>query len=385
MDVPDPPDETPAPTPGPTALEPFPSPAPPGARFPELVATPGGGVVLTWMRGTEDGAALEAAVLEGDAFGAARTIVEHPDLMVNWADGGSVAIAATHWTAWWLQRAPGGYHAYVARSDDGEAWSDGVRLHDHDGRGEHGFVVALPDDDGATVFAWLDGRAWADDATPDETMLLTRSMDAAGTLGPETALDERGCDCCPTSGTVTDDGAVLAYRDRTVDEVRDMAVVTHDGEGWSEPVVPVEDGWTIDGCPVNGPSIVSNGPSTLLTWLTAADDQPRVQAVRLNADGAADGPAFIVASGRSVIGRVDSLLRDDGGALITWVARDGSDSLLRARWLLPDDTLGDPFDVSPLPPGSGTGTPRILDTPEGILVAWTAPTDPATVELGLIR
>jgi hypothetical protein len=45
-------------------------------------------------------------------------------------------------------------------------------------------------------------------------------------LTDDLLLDDMTCTCCQTSAAVTGDGTVLlAYRDRTVDEVRDISVV----------------------------------------------------------------------------------------------------------------------------------------------------------------
>lgn len=380
------PEPTPEPTPAPTLLEALVSPAPAGARFPSLVPT-ADAVLLTWLRSTETGAALEFATLQNDgSFSAPATVVDHPDLLVNWADGGSIAAGDDHWVAYWLQRVSGGYHAFVARSEDeGDTWTTPVRLHDDDSASEHGFVVALPQSDGTTPIAWLDGRAWADDEVPDETALMVRTMDASGALGPESVIDARGCDCCPTDGVATGDRTLVAYRDRTEDEIRDIAVVAYRDGVWGDPVIPVADGWEINGCPVNGPSIVANASGALLTWLTAADSSSRVQAVRLAPDGSAAAAPVLIAGTDDVIGRVDSLLREDGSALVTWVERDGGANRLWARWMYPNDTLDAAFDVAPLPPGSGTGSPQILEASIGIVVAWTEPTTPATLGLGLLR
>ena len=40
------------------------------------------------------------------------------------------------------------------------------------------------------------------------------------------------------------------------------------------------DGWHMEGCPVNGPSIAADGDDVVLGWFTAANDEPRVQLAR---------------------------------------------------------------------------------------------------------
>src|SRR3546814_14692010 len=51
----------------------------------------------------------------------------------------------------------------------------------------------------------------------------------------ETTLDTMTCDCCQSEIAMTSQGPVLAYRDRTAGEVRDIVVVRKQAEGWSAP------------------------------------------------------------------------------------------------------------------------------------------------------
>ena len=115
-------------------------------------------------------------------------------------------------------------------------------LHDDGTKSEHGFVSLLPWKDG--FFAtWLDGRNTAgghhghDGHGSGGAMTLRGAfIGVNGTISQDTQLDERICDCCQTAAALLPDGIIVAYRDRTKDEIRDISVVKYtEGLGWSTP------------------------------------------------------------------------------------------------------------------------------------------------------
>ena len=78
----------------------------------------------------------------------------------------------------------------------------------------------------------------------------------------------------------TRDGEILAaYRDRTEDEIRDIAVARLTKDGWQPPVRVHDDGWELAGCPVNGPAISTHEDRVAVAWFTGADDVAAVQPV----------------------------------------------------------------------------------------------------------
>ena len=57
-----------------------------------------------------------------------------------------------------------------------------------------------------------------------------------GELKDEAQIDESICDCCSTDALRLDDGATLvAYRDRTASEIRDISVARLEQSTWSAP------------------------------------------------------------------------------------------------------------------------------------------------------
>ena len=53
--------------------------------------------------------------------------------------------------------------------------------------------------------------------------MTIRTAFVADSIGPGVPLDDRVCECCSTSAAMTANGPVIVYRDRSADEVRDIA------------------------------------------------------------------------------------------------------------------------------------------------------------------
>ena len=101
------------------------------------------------------------------------------------------------------------------------------------------------------------------------------TFDASGKQTSETLVDDRVCECCPTAIAVTDDGPIAAFRDRSVDEVRDIYVSRLEHGRWSAPSRVHEDGWKIPMCPVNGPALSARGRNVAIAWFTVEGEEGR--------------------------------------------------------------------------------------------------------------
>src|SRR5690606_40682603 len=63
------------------------------------------------------------------------------------------------------------------------------------------------------------------------------------------------------------------YRDRTVDEIRDIHVARLEDGAWRTLPAVHADNWKIAGCPVNGPAIAATGNDAVVAWFSAANDR----------------------------------------------------------------------------------------------------------------
>jgi hypothetical protein len=335
-----------------------------------LEAMPGGGSELRVARLTEAG------------WDASRGVVAGEDLLVNWADFPSVTVGGDGalWAHWLVRRSGPGfaYDIHLASSSDGGAtWSDAWMPHEDGTTTEHGFVTLFPEAEGIGL-VWLDGRGYErgpDGGAPTREMTLrSRTGGASGPTAPEVLLDARTCDCCQTDVARTARGLVAVYRDRSMDGLRDIYVTRRVEGRWTEGVAIHDDGWAIDGCPVNGPAVDARGDRVAVAWFTAADDVPRVFLAYSEDGGASFGSPVRVDDG-DPSGRVDVRLLADGTTLVSWLERDGEGSAaLRVAPFGQDGPRGDPVSVAASSAERASGFPRMTVAPwsdREVVVAWT--------------
>jgi len=251
------------------------SPATGDSREPDLTATPDGRIILSWIEKLDAKRyALRTAVRDQKGWSEMRTVAEGDNWFVNWADFPSViGLNDGSLAAHWLVKSGKGTYAYdvnIAMSrDGGKNWSKPLVPHLDKTQTEHGFVSLIPLRDGRLGAIWLDGRNTKDMKDHGEDKPLSANMtlryaaiDASGKISDEAELDERVCECCQTSATLTSEGVIAVYRDRSQNEVRDIYSVRQASGAWAKPQTVYADNWEINACPVNGPVV------------TVDDDQP---------------------------------------------------------------------------------------------------------------
>ena len=370
------------------------SPAGVDAAMPQLAVTPDGRVLASWLEKTADGHRFRFAALEGDAWSAPVTIAEGDRFFANWADVPSIAaLADGALAAHWLERSGPGTYAYDVRvrlsRDGGATWSAPVSPHRDGTESEHGFVSMFDQPGGGLGLIWLDGRAMAGHGDGMAGMQAEMSLRATSFDGdvprPETLVDGRVCECCPTTAAPIAGGVVVAYRDRSPDEVRNIAVARLSDRRWSEPVHVHDDGWEIPGCPVNGPALASDGEARVaLAWFTAPDDRPRVH-VAFSADGGRSFSGPVAVDDGAPLGRVDAVLLDDGSALVSWLEQTTGGAELRVRHVGPDGPRGPSVGIAGVAATRTSGYPRMVRAGDAIVFAWTDAGDPSAVRASRAR
>ncbi len=367
------------------ALEP---PTGAGAAESNLTVGPDGRVYLSWIEPAADSAmALRFASFDGTKWSTAQTIHSGRDLMVNWADFPSMAAQANGTlTAHWLQKHGTTSYAYDVRlaqsKDGGKSWSAPVAPHADRSATEKGFVTLWREGSGVGV-VWLDGRK-ADKTGPNpkqEMMLYSASLAADGKLSSEVQLDGRTCDCCQTTAAVTANGPIIAYRDRSPTDTRDIYVTRRVGGKWSEPKPVFADGWEINACPVNGPFIDAAGQRVVLAWFTGANNTPRVK-VAFSQDGGASFSAPVTVDEGNPAGRVGAVLLDDGSAVVSWLERTKGDTAsVRARRVRAKEGVGPAVTIAASSAARASGFPRMARVKSDLYFAWTMPGRPSSVRM----
>jgi hypothetical protein len=375
-------------------VTPVASPSSAGSRYPHLAALDQGPVVLSWLQALPQGGfALQHAAWRDGTWGSIGTVASGADWFVNWADFPSVVpISATTWAAHWLQQKPGSVYSYDVRiavsSDAGLNWSAPMSPHDDGTPTEHGFVTLYPVG-GRAQAVWLDGRhtAGGHDHAGGAAGAMTLRSAGIGIEGrrdgADGEIDDRVCDCCQTDVALTSEGPVVVYRDRSANEVRDIALLRHDGGRWSKPVQVHADGWKIDACPVNGPAVDARGTTVVVAWFTAPD-MPRVRLAFSKDAGRTFAPPIEVAVG-DVAGRVDVVLLEDGRAVVSWMQQSTGGAEILAQPFSRDGVAGPAIVVADTSVHRASGFPQMIRADDGLLFAWTDSGNPAQVRSAFAR
>ena len=369
-------------------LEKIETPASDHSLAPRLISS-GDTVVMSWLEKTETGHRFMLAEFDGSDFGPARVIAEGSNFFANWADTPGIGIADdSTWLAHWLERSGRGTYAYdvimAISRDNGQTWSEPFSPHDDGTLTEHGFVSTFPVPGSVTSLGavWLDGRE-TQPAEVDQThdhhhhhqgsgnmTLRTAVITREGAIEQPYQLDARVCDCCPTAAAQTDEGIIVVYRDRSDDEIRDISIIRQTDTGWSKPTSVHNDGWKIEGCPVNGPELIAQDQHVVVAWFTLADDVPRIHIARSTDSGRSfDPPKALDAN--IAMGRV-GLAWFDQGYVLTWMAQQDSNATLRLAHFNADGYLLQQADLITLNQGRISGVPEILSNQNGELwLSWT--------------
>lgn len=352
-------------------------PAAPGSMAPQL-RSDRGAVLATWLEPDGDRHRLVWSRWHLNAWAKPQVISAGTSILANWADVPSIARGNDGaLVAHWAEKREGGKYAYdavVARSTDGVTWKRLGPLHDDGSPTEHGFVSLVAD--GASVRAfWLDGRATANGGP-----MALRTAIVGETVGPSTVADDRVCDCCSTAVTATTEGAVVVYRDRSTEEIRDIAIARADAASWSIANVARDD-WKIEGCPVNGPAIASDGVRVVVAWYTFAGDVHRVRAAISEDAGRTFHAPIEIGTGageRALLGRVGVVIDRDGTAIVSWLAASaGRASLLLRR--ISVEGRGREVVIGETTADRDAGFPRIAREGDALIIMWTETATPKRV------
>jgi hypothetical protein len=376
-------------------VTPIDAPAGPLSGEPNLAVDAKGRVYLSWLeRKADSTVALHLATRDGSQWSAPATVTARSDLFVNWADFPSVYVAPSgRIVMHWLQRKAAGKYSYdvITRqsTDGGTTWSEPRVLHDDNVAAEHGFVSFFAADGDSVEAVWLDGRATggggheSHDAPRGSMQLGNARIGPDGGIAPTTLIDDRICDCCQTSAAMTGRGPVVVYRDRSPDEIRDIGILRRVDGKWTQPSLVHADNWHIEGCPVNGPSVVADGDRVAVAWFTGAQDTARVN-VAFSSDAGATFSAPVRVDDGNPAGRVDVEFDASGRALVTWLERVGeSGAEVRLRSVSPDGVSSKPVVVASSAAARSSGFPRMVRSGNELVFAWTQPGDTARVRMAV--
>ena len=355
---------------------------------PNLFISSDGKALMSWVEYVNDSTdVLAFSTIEHKAWSAPKIIAKGSNWFVNWADFPSIVAYKEnpkHLAAHWLQKSAVGTYDYdirIAQSiDGGQKWQTSFIPHTDGIAAEHGFVTMLPVENSKIFAAWLDGRYTKTENNSDghdhegqggAMTLRGAFFNQKGQLSGEIELDEKVCDCCSTSATLTENGVLVVYRDRTNQEIRDISIVRQVGQDWTRPRAIAKDNWEIAGCPVNGPKVVSDGGKKVaVTWYTMAQDTPKVQVV-LSSDAGTSFTTPIRIDDGSPLGRVDLLFKE-GNLIVSWLENlKGEKAAIRLAKISPDLKITQKFTLTQTSSSRSSGFPIMEVYNQQLLLAWT--------------
>jgi hypothetical protein len=354
--------------------EPLASPAGKNTTEPQLT-TEGSRTILSWLELAGTHTTLKFAERTASGWSDVRQAAEGNDFMVNASDVPSVRLLADGTlAAHWLQEDGPDPESYKLRlswsRDAGRTWSAPVSPHHDTVQTQHGFASLFQASGAGLGLVWLDGRTITPDAPEGVGNMALRAaiFNASGNERPETVVDSRVCECCPTAAAATSEGIIVAYRNRSANEIRDIYVTRLVNGRWTPPTPVHNDGWRIMGCPVNGPAISARGRDVAVAWFTARGDQGHSFVAFSHDAGRTFGPPVRVDDSSS-LGRVSVELLNGNSAIVTWVESSPQPSRFSARRVDDHGMRGAAVAVGD---SSGTRYPRLARFGDEVLFAWTA-------------
>ncbi len=366
-------------------VDPLNSPAADGSAEPQMTVSPRG-VLLSWIERSGETASLRFSERTSTGWSPPRTAASGDNWFVNWADVPSVLrLNDGALVAQWLQKSGASTYAYDVRlaysTDEGRTWSESFTPH-HDGsEQEHGFASLFQMPGAGLGLIWLDGRGMGStegrDAhgTPAGAMSLRfGAFDTSWKQSVEQPVDLRVCECCPTTAAMTSEGPIVAFRNRSDDEIRDIYVSRLERGAWSEPVAVHHDGWKIAACPVNGPMLSARGRDVAIAWFSASGDVGHAYVAFSSDAGRAFGSPIRLDE-HSALGRVDLELMDDDSAIATWIEFHEKRSQFSARRVQRNGQRSSISTIAAIEGSRASGYPRLARAGSELVFAWTESTE----------
>ena len=305
-----------------------------------------------------------------------RSGAPHPEITVTWnAKGVTTAIKS-------------------ARSrDGGRTFVDERSLQAKGALGDRGWQASAADSRGVLHTIWLDHRAMAAAKTAGDhsehkgehdgvAMAQKSALYYAADGAAERELFKGVCYCCKTAMAIGPGGEIFAaWRHVFPGNMRDMGfTMSRDGGKTFTPLARVsQDGWSIQGCPDDGPAMAVDGKGTVhLVWPTVQNEQGVILYATSKNGAAFSTPVRLPTLGGPKPSHPQVAVDRSGRVFVAW------------------DEVRDGVRRAAIAPIGGSKSPEILDavtsypvmapTDGGLVAVWTSgPPDRSTIGVRVIQ
>ncbi len=344
---------------------------------PNLVSS-NGTLSLSWISSKkENKASLHFSQFKKGKWIKPQTIANGSDWFVNWADFPAHAINEDLIITSHLKKSASGTYTYDVilnlKKLSGEKIKENFLLNTDGVKAEHGFVSIIPNNNKGFFITWLDGRNTLEKKLDGHHKPMTirfAEITNKGDVINESELDAAVCDCCQTSIGMTNNGPIIVYRDRTEKEVRDIYTIRNINGVWEEPNPLHNDGWIINGCPVNGPKVAVNSTNLAIAWFTVVNNNPLVNVSFSKTNGDSFGTPFKL-NDHDAIGRVDVAFLNNEEVIVSYMEVDDIGTYLRIKKVSVNGKVSKPITISKIDGGRNTGVPQLEVINNEIFIVWT--------------
>ena len=337
-----------------------------------------GSLSLSWISSKEENKAfLNYSQYKKGRWIKPQVIASGSDWFVNWADFPAHAINQDLIITSHLKKSASGTYTYDVilnlQKLSGEKIRENFLLNTDGVKAEHGFVSIMANNEKGFFITWLDGRNTIEKKLEGDHKPMTirfAEITDKGDVIKESELDASTCDCCQTSIAITNDGPIVVYRDRSEEEVRDIYIVKNINGTWEKPNAVHDDGWIINGCPVNGPKVAVNSKNLAVSWFTVSNNHPLVNVSFSKNNGNSFGAPLKV-NDHDAIGRVDVAFLNDEEVIVSYMEVDDIGTYLRIKKVSVNGEISKPITVSKIDGGRNTGVPQLEIINNEIFIVWT--------------
>lgn len=285
----------------------------------------------------------------------------------------------------------------VARSfDGGRTFNAPTTLTAAGAAGDRGWGALALDENGRAHALWLDHRGMAaakndphaaHKGEHDGVAMAQRSglyyTTAVGEAAPERELFKGVCYCCKTAMASGPNGMIAAaWRHVFEGNMRDIGfTVSRDGGKTFAPMTRVnQDGWSINGCPDDGPAMAIDRSGTIhLLWPTVVGGTEGALLYSTSRDGKTfQKPIRVPTLGGPKPSHPQIAVDQQGRVVVAWDESREGVRRAAARRLLADGTFGPVREL-----GAGLSSyPVLAATTKGMIAVWTAGA-PASATIGV--
>ncbi len=351
------------------------------SKLPRLFSN-GKELYFSWVTQKDSVDILSYSIYSNNEWLDETEVISGEDWFTNWADFPAIAANGGNILTNILQKSDSGTYTYDVKLNlyraDIHATQKNFILHDDGTKSEHGFVSMLPWGKDSFFVTWLDGRNTAgghgdhNNKHGEGGAMTLRGafVNGEGIITDDLELDARVCDCCQTSAALTENGPVVVYRDRSMEEIRDISIVRYIEGKWTPSKTIGNDNWKIAGCPVNGPTVDAFQDAVGVAWFTVAEDEGNVKVAFSQNNGETFGEAVRIDTGNAT-GRVDLVMLSKTTAAIIWMEPQGDDEVIQLMKVSSDGTKGNVLTISKTSAERASGFPQLEILENKMYMAWT--------------